>query len=511
MTFVTKQPSSTLENCFRGFLIFNDAGDIVMSDPYIDTVFELQKGESIGMPIQKLIPSFNPQLGQKQNFLGTSVNLEPALQIVKGLKKPGIEFSLEVALSHVQIESHTFTVAFLPAQSAAESAEINQAMVDREHMNRHLELQIQKRKLIEEKFIKIQRTYDTIVHNFPDGVIGVLNKEMKYILVDGKDLNDIDLPAMGLTNQTSIGNHDPVVADEILQNLKRAFQGEHVSFEIKASDRIYDINAVPLPDSKGNIHEILCVLRNITQRKHLEDDLRKAVEKEKELGDLKSRFITMASHEFRTPLSTILSSAFLLENFKGDKYENEKKIHIDRIKRGVNTLTMILNEFLAVERFEEYNVPLSLSDINVPDLIKDIIHEMEPLEKEGQTMTYHHEGEFIGHLVDPKLLWSITSNLISNALKYSPHHSEVQVRSEISPLAIKLAVSDTGIGIPKDEHPFLFERFYRARNASNFEGTGLGLHIVLKCIQMLQGTISFESQLNQGTIFSVTIPHGSRT
>ncbi len=387
--------------------------------------------------------------------------------------------------------------------------ELGTTLAKVENINRDLQWQINKRKVIEEKLMKIQRMYDTMVHNFPDGVIGVLNKEMKYVLIDGKDLNQIDLPALGLTGLRPVENQDAVLADETLKKLKRAFNGESVSFEIETKGRIYNVIAVPLPDTQNAINEILCVLRNVTERKRMEDGLRKALEKEKELGELKSRFVTMASHEFRTPLTTILSSTFLLENYTGENYEKEKLVHTNRIKRAVNNLTMILNEFLSIEKFEEDKVKVTFTAVDIPSYIMNVVFEMELLKKDGQAIEYHHSGKKEVINLDSKLLWSIVTNLISNALKYSKESRKIKVKSEIFDNSLKLTVSDSGIGIPPEEHKHIFERFYRARNATNFEGTGLGLHIVQKYVHLMKGTIAFDSKLNGGTDFIVILPGGT--
>ena len=241
----------------------------------------------------------------------------------------------------------------------------------------------------------------------------------------------------------------------------------------------------------------------------MEDGLRKALEKEKELGELKSRFVTMASHEFRTPLTTILSSTFLLENYSGENYEKEKLVHTNRIKRAVNNLTMILNEFLSIEKFEEDKVQVTFTAVDVPSYIGNVIFEMELLKKDGQVIDYHHFGKQAVINLDAKLLWSIVTNLISNAIKYSKENCEIKVKSETLDNSLKLTVSDSGIGIPTDEHKYIFERFYRARNATNFEGTGLGLHIVQKYVHLMKGTIAFESKLNDGTDFIVILPGGT--
>jgi len=372
------------------------------------------------------------------------------------------------------------------------------------------ELQFQKQRCleIEEKLNKIQRLHDTMAHNFPDGVIGVLNKEMRYILVDGKELSEMNLTTMSMTGEKSFQNQNPHLSDETLQKLKKAFEGENVNCEITIKDNIYEITAVPLSDRDNTVNEILCVLQNVTKRKRMEEGLVQALEKERELGELKSRFVTMASHEFRTPLTAILSSTFLLENYTAEDFEREKIVHTNRIKRSVNNLTVILNEFLSLEKLEENKVKVVHSDINIPEFINDLIWEMEVLKKDDQIIKYDHKSPKAIMALDHHLLGSIVTNLISNALKYSKRGDRVEITSEIKGNALTLIVVDPGIGIPANEHKHIFGRFYRASNATNFEGTGLGLHIVQKYVHLIKGSITFESEQDKGTKFTVILPAG---
>jgi len=243
----------------------------------------------------------------------------------------------------------------------------------------------------------------------------------------------------------------------------------------------------------------------------MEEGLIAALDREKELGDLKSRFVTMASHEFRTPLTAILASTFLLESYSGDDYNKEKVVHANRIKRSVNNLTNILNEFLSLEKLEANKVSVVHSDINIPEYIQDdLISEMDLIKKPGQSIEYHHTGKAIVHL-DHHLLWSILTNLISNSLKYSRAAGVVKVTSDLSDERLLIKVEDRGIGIPQDEQKNIFGRFFRARNATNIEGTGLGLHITQKYVGLLRGQITFESRLDEGTSFTAIIPDGRRT
>jgi signal transduction histidine kinase len=376
-----------------------------------------------------------------------------------------------------------------------------------EGLVRDLELQTQKRAEIEQRLDKIQRLHDTMAHNFPDGVIGVLNREMRYVLVDGKELNEMDLNTISMTGEKSFQNQNPHLSDETLEKLKKAFEGENVNCEVVFNEKIYEVTAVPLTDPKNTINEILCVLQNVTKRKRMEEGLLKALEKERELGELKSRFVTMASHEFRTPLTAILSSTFLLENYTAQDFDREKIVHTNRIKRSVNNLTVILNEFLSLEKLEENKVKVVQSDINIPEFIHDLIWEMEVVKKDRQIIKYTHKSHKTIMPLDHHLFGSIITNLISNALKYSKIGDNIQITSEIKNNTLTILVIDPGIGIPANEHKHIFGRFYRASNATNFEGTGLGLHIVQKYVNLLKGTITFESEENKGTKFVVILPN----
>src|SRR5258706_2167154 len=368
-------------------------------------------------------------------------------------------------------------------------------------ISRELQVQIQERRAIEAKLAKIQRLHDTMSHHFPDGVICVLNREMQNVLMNGKNLTELDLTPLGMAGEKS-QNQKLLFSDETLTRLRKAFDGDSVSCEIKVKDKDFHVTSVPLLDAKNGINEILCVMQNVTERKLMEEGLIKALEKEKELGELKSRFVTMASHEFRTPLTTILSSTFLLENYAGQNFEKEKVIHTNRIRRAVNNLTLILNEFLSLEKLEQNKVQVVRSDVNIPEYIQDTLSEMEVVKRERQVIEYRHLGDLSIARLDHHLLWSIVTNLISNSLKYSKMGDKIEITSEVNGNSVVLGVKDTGIGIPSDEQQFIFGRFYRARNAANFEGTGLGLHIIQKYIYLLQGTITFESKLVEGTVFT---------
>jgi PAS domain S-box-containing protein len=234
------------------------------------------------------------------------------------------------------------------------------------------------------------------------------------------------------------------------------------------------------------------------------DELTKALSKEKELSDLKSRFVSMASHEFRTPLSTILSSASLVAKYTEGEEQEKRNKHIHRIKSSVNNLTGLLNEFLSIGKIEDGKISVNNQNINIKDLITALCAEMETISKTGQQILYRHSGDEL-IFSDPSLLRNIMTNLLSNAIKFSPENSIIEVESKESEKEISLFVKDNGLGISKDDQVHLFERFFRGTNVTNIQGTGLGLHIVGKYIEIMDGKIDFESELEKGTKFMISL------
>ncbi len=244
------------------------------------------------------------------------------------------------------------------------------------------------------------------------------------------------------------------------------------------------------------------------QRKNAEQEVRRAFEKEKDLGELKSRFVSMASHEFRTPLSGILTSTALIDRYNqsGDKEKIGR--HIQTIKSSVQNLTNILNDFLSLDKLEAGRVECRPSSFSMDDFARDLVDEMQSLAKKGQRILYQHQGGKELVVLDREILRNVLINLLSNAMKYSPEGVDVHFGIEQQDSRIVIIVRDEGIGIPEVEQGQLFERFFRARNATNVQGTGLGLNIVKRYLGLMGGSISYISRENEGTTFTVILPEG---
>jgi len=233
------------------------------------------------------------------------------------------------------------------------------------------------------------------------------------------------------------------------------------------------------------------------------DEITKALSKEKELSDLKSRFVSMASHEFRTPLSTILSSASLVAKYTESEEQDKRDRHIQRIKSSVNNLTDILNEFLSLGKIEDGKIVSHYAEFSIKEMGTAICNELTGIARPGQQLLYTHQGNEIVHL-DPTLLRNVIINLLSNAIKFTPENGTITITSKVTPKNISLRIKDNGLGISPEDQSHLFERFFRGANVINIQGTGLGLHIVGKYIELMNGQIEFNSVLEKGTEFIIT-------
>ncbi|MCU0320773.1 MAG: PAS domain-containing sensor histidine kinase [Chitinophagaceae bacterium] len=238
------------------------------------------------------------------------------------------------------------------------------------------------------------------------------------------------------------------------------------------------------------------------------EELTAALDKEKELNEMKTRFVSMASHEFRTPLATILSSLSLVSKY-GELDEKEKQQrHIVRIKESINHLTDLLNDVLSISKLEEGKTTISFEAFDITIFTAETIHELQLLAQRGQQIVYKHEGRQ-EVMLDKKGLRIILFNLISNAIKFSPEKSSIEVYTKANEIQTEIIIKDFGVGISKEDQENLFQRFFRGRNVTNIQGTGLGLSIVARYIELFNGSIHVESEVNEGTTFNIALPNNT--
>jgi PAS domain S-box-containing protein len=245
----------------------------------------------------------------------------------------------------------------------------------------------------------------------------------------------------------------------------------------------------------------------VNELEKAKEDVSLSLEKEKELSQLKTRFVSMASHEFRTPLSSVQLSASLIEKYaeKPDTVNIVK--HTGKIKNSVGQLTGILNDFLSLEKLEAGKTNAEFQEFDVVKFSEDLIEEMQMITKQNQVIVYLHTGISSKVKLDPALLKNSVINLISNAIKYSGENTFIEFITELNHAELTITVKDNGIGIPQEEQKNLFEPFFRAHNTGNIPGTGLGLNIVKRYVELMGGTVHCESAQDKGTTITLIFTH----
>ncbi|MDT7827485.1 PAS domain S-box protein [Pricia sp. S334] len=236
--------------------------------------------------------------------------------------------------------------------------------------------------------------------------------------------------------------------------------------------------------------------------------LQKALKKEKELNELKTKFLSLVSHEFKTPLSGILTSAVLVEKYTLEDQQPKREKHLKTIASGVHYLTNILNDFLSMERLEKGKEMYSYSSFSLSGLVNHVIYNANMLLKNGQHINYPDNIDDVEIHQDERIVGLTLTNLLSNAIKYSKEHTEIDLKVELFEEKIIFHVKDRGIGIPEKEQQYTFDRYFRAENVLTTQGTGIGLNIVKGHVENLDGKIWFESQEHVGSTFSVEFPLG---
>ncbi|GAB4383448.1 MAG: hypothetical protein Kow00121_45320 [Elainellaceae cyanobacterium] len=267
-----------------------------------------------------------------------------------------------------------------------------------------------------------------------------------------------------------------------------------------------ELSVVPVADETGWFTHWVAIQRDITQRKQVEEETRKALEQEKELRELKTRFVSMVSHEFRTPLATILASSDLLKSFGHKLSELQKQERLQKIQVEVKNMTQLLDEILLLGKAEAGRVEYKPRLLNLKQLCQDILDETQLWISDRHTLVFDYWGNSFQAMVDEKLLRHILTNLLSNAVKYSPMGGAIKFQLQCKPQKLIFQVHDNGIGIPEADLAKLYEPFHRASNVGNISGTGLGMAIVKHAVELHHGQVHVHSLVGSGSTFTVEIP-----
>jgi signal transduction histidine kinase len=321
------------------------------------------------------------------------------------------------------------------------------------------------------------------------------NCEAPLILLTGQNNFEVDEQAM-----------QAGAADYLIKGNTSARQLESsIRYSIRHAQHLQEIKRLNASLEERVLERTQVLEEAIRELNRTKNDLDLALRKEKDLSDLKSRFVAMASHEFRTPLATMLSSLSLVTKYGEAGNKEQQMKHILRIKSSIANLTDIINDVLSVTRLEEGGVMVACETLDIQELAEEIVREMKGITKAGQDVHFNATGERYVR-TDRRIIKHLLTNLLSNAIKFSGEGKRIWLDMAVVDGAITLEVRDEGIGISEEDQKHLFERFFRAKNATNIEGTGLGLTIIAKFLELLDGSITFESELHRGTTFTIHLP-----
>ncbi len=379
-----------------------------------------------------------------------------------------------------------------------------------EQVNRELKEKINLSRLAEEKLENQLNLLRTFIDTFPSPAY-VKDRKNRYLAVNrafehflGKSRDEI----LGLNLKDVSEKYSRILADDVTSDdAERLTKIEE--FEIESGTgkkRFYLSHKAKYSRMDGSYGGIVGTFIDITSQKELQAKIKQSLDREKELSNMKSSFISTASHEFRTPLTTIMSSSDLLTLISREN--NEKKFfnHIEKIQTSVDYMTSLLDDVLLISKAETGKIEFVPEKVNFRLLCKNIIDEVKNQATDKHKFRFEYEPEQTMFHLDEKLVKHIIINLLSNSIKYSLEGGEIGLKIKKDLTSLRIFISDDGIGIPEADQKNLFESFHRGSNVSNIPGTGLGLSIVKRSVELHNGSIEFTSSEGEGTTFIISLP-----
>ena len=483
------------EGVSEGIIVVNSEQKIVATNSSSEQMFGYMKDELIGKPLDILIPrryhsghdahvdKFIAKSGKRQ--MGHGRNLY-------GICKNGKEFPVEAGLNPFEFYGATYVMALV--------------------------IDITERKSREEELSHWARIFDESLNE-----IYVFDAEtFKFLNVNKEAQRNIGYSMDEMTSMTPVDikpDIDDLYFKELIAPLINSDTGK-VKFETTHARKDGSTYPVEVHLQLSNLGEnkvYVAFILDITERKDYTENLENIVEErthqltealavEKELNELKTRFLSLVSHEFKTPLSSILTSITLLGKYTETDQQPKRDKHVTTIKNKVKYLDTILNDFLSVERLESGKVNYKIEEFPLSKTVNEVVYNCNMLLKSGQKIHYPENIDEVNIRFDEKTLELALSNLIHNAIKYSPEDSTIDIIVEIRDKDYAIKVIDEGIGIPEEEQKHIFNRYFRAENALLTQGTGIGLNIAKQHIENLGGSLEFSSTEKKGSTFILYLP-----
>ncbi|WP_339714181.1 PAS domain-containing sensor histidine kinase [uncultured Kriegella sp.] len=483
------------EGVSEGIIVVNTKQIITATNSSTEQMFGYDKNELIGKHLDTLIPKrYLKNHGHHvENFVKKSEKRQMGHgRDLHGIRKNGEEFAVEAGLNPFELFGSTYIMALV---------------IDiTERKTRERELSHWAR-IFDESLNEIY-VFDAESYHFTN-----VNKEAQrnigYSMEELETMTPVDIkPEL---NKSEFKN----LIAPLLNGQKQKLKFETIHGRKDGST--YPVEVHLQPSAVGDKNAFVAIILDITERKNYTQKLEKTVEertkqlrealiKEKELNELKTRFLSLVSHEFKTPLSAILTSVTLLGKYNLTEQQEKRDKHVTTIRNKVKYLDTILNDFLSVERLESGKVNYKIEDFPLSKIVNEVIYNANMLLKNGQRIQYPEIIDDLLITFDEKTLELVLSNLIHNAIKYSPEDSTINILIEEDNDKLWLKIVDQGIGIPKSDQKHIFNRYFRAENAVLTQGTGIGLNIAKQHLENLGAALDFSSEVNKGSTFIVKIP-----
>ncbi|NNC50545.1 MAG: PAS domain S-box protein [Flaviramulus sp.] len=485
-----------LDAVSEGVVIVDEHQKIVETNDSANQMFGYAKGELVKQSLNILIPQ-NYHAGHGAHFNGFMKH-KARRQMghgrdLFGAKKDGSVFPVEAGLNPFTIYGKDYVMALvidISERKYMEQERNHLANIFKESLN--------------EIYVFDAKTLKYINANYG------AQKNIGYSLEELTDMTPIDLNPNFTESQFRMQLNE--LNDKAIEKIQ--FETIHQ----RKSGSTYPVNVYLQLSKLGDRAVFVAIILDITEQKNYTEKLEKTVElrteelktalaTEMELNDLKTKFLSMVSHEFKTPLSGILTSTMLLNKYKLTEQQEKREKHINTITDKVQYLNTILNDFLSVEKLEKGKINYKFTSFKLSKVLNEVIYNANMILKKGQHINYPEHIDDISLFQDEKILELSLSNILYNAIKYSPENTVIDITISQNKNTTIINVTDNGMGIPEKDQKNIFNRYFRAENALLMQGTGIGLNIVKDHLVNLNGTISFESVEHQGSTFTIELPN----
>ncbi len=374
-------------------------------------------------------------------------------------------------------------------------------------INKELEIEIIERRQAEGELFESKELYRTLIKHFPNGIVNLYDKNFCFVISEGTEHEILGIDKENIINKRIDEVYDVEIVQTLESLISKGFHDIYSTKDIQFKGQYYSIQTFPIKNENGEIHLVMELMQNISKHKHAEVILLKAFEKERELNQLRTQFISIASHEFRTPVTGISISTEMLEQMlQPIENENAKKC-FDRIYDCIKNLMLILDDISLIAKDQQGKLDFEPSPMHFEEFCQGLVDEMNGFYPKADII--NNINSTINEVImDKKLLRYIISNLLINAIKYSDKNLPVIIETTNNePYSVRITVKDFGIGIPKEDLPNIYEPFHRSANVLNIKGTGLGMSIIKRCVDLHSGRIRIESEIDKGTMVEIVLPY----